>query len=78
MLFWPRGWALIRGRALIRAWVLIRGNTVFMGQSFIMPLGAVFLTEGGGGKIFEQAPFWGYLFIWEVFVYTSGKQLKVQ
>ena len=28
LLFWPRGWALIRGRALIRAWALIRGNTV--------------------------------------------------
>ena len=29
LLFWPRGWALIRGRALIRAWALIRGNSVF-------------------------------------------------
>ena len=28
LLFWPRGWALIRGRALIRACALIRGNTV--------------------------------------------------
>ena len=29
LLFSPRGWALIRGRALIRAWALIRGNTVY-------------------------------------------------
>ena len=29
LLFWPRGWALIRGGALIRAWTFIRGNTVF-------------------------------------------------
>ena len=28
LLFWPRGWALVRGRALIRAWALIRGNKV--------------------------------------------------
>ena len=28
LILWPRGWALIRGRALIRAWALIRGNTV--------------------------------------------------
>ena len=27
LLFWPRGWALIRGRAFIRAWALVRGNT---------------------------------------------------
>ena len=31
LLFWPRGWALIRGRALIRAWALIRGNAVSTG-----------------------------------------------
>ena len=28
LLFWPRGWALIRGRTLIRTWALIRGNAV--------------------------------------------------
>ena len=28
LLFWPSGWALIRGRAVIRAWALIRGNTI--------------------------------------------------
>ena len=28
LLYCPRGWALIRGRALIRAWALILGNTV--------------------------------------------------
>ena len=27
-LFWPRGWALIRGRGPIRAWALIRGDTL--------------------------------------------------
>ena len=30
LLFWPRGWALIRARAVIRAWALIRGNTVII------------------------------------------------
>ena len=29
LLFWPRGWVLIRRRARIRAWALIRGNAVY-------------------------------------------------
>ena len=34
LLLWPRGWALIQGRALIRAWTLIRGNTVYQWLPF--------------------------------------------
>ena len=35
LLFWPRGWALIRGRALITAWALTRG-TVCIGKISIV------------------------------------------
>ena len=34
LLFWPRGWALIRGRALITAWALPRWS-VARGLSFL-------------------------------------------
>lgn len=35
LLFWPRGWALIRGRALIRAWALSRRNMVYMKRNWL-------------------------------------------
>ena len=35
LLFWPTGWALIRGRVLVRAWALIQGNTVIITLIFV-------------------------------------------